>query len=306
MSEIYNADIHIKLEALEVERKQVAKQYIIGYCIMALGALLTLVCVTLTFYVMSVVAFFSGLIIGFIIILLVENKEGRYRLNFKHKIIGSVVGDIASNLQIDPKSGIGPRDFVESFLFAEKPDLYKTEDLVYGEIGKTAVSFAEVRAQYLIEGKPNHIFSGILFCASFNKHFDGLTLVRPRQYISGLSKWISQNLLTNAKAVELENANFNSTFFTQASDQVEARYILTPSLIEKLLVLNHYADSTISVSFVWSNIYIAFPMYKNYFEAPIFRSLLKKNVLEKDLNILRLMCHVVEELDLNTRIWTKQ
>ncbi|RZL62100.1 MAG: DUF3137 domain-containing protein [Pedobacter sp.] len=306
MPKKFNPNLQITLRALEIARQQVARQYIVGYCVMALGAILTLVCVVLTFYVMCVAAFFSGLIIGFIIILSVENKEGRYRFDFKHKIIGSVIGDLDSNLKIDPKSGIGPGDFVESFLFTEKPDLYKTEDLVYGEIGKTTVHFAEVRAQFLVEGKPNYIFDGILFCASFNKHFDGLTLVRPRQYTSGLSKWVSQNLLNNAKAVYLENENFNRTFFTQASDQVEARYILTPSLMEKLLVLNQYANSTISVSFVWSNVYIAFPLNHNYFEAPIFKSLLNADILEKDLNILRLMRNVVEELDLNIRIWTKQ
>jgi len=113
-------------------------------------------------------------------------------------------------------------------------------------------------------------------------------------------------LTSNVNEVRLENVDFDNTFFTQANHQVEARYILTPSLMEKILELNKYADSTISVSFIWSNIYIAFPLKHNYFEAPIFESLLNADVLEKDLNMLRLMRHVVEELDLNTRIWTKE
>jgi len=306
MSNRYNFDMQVILEELEITRKRVARQYMSGYCTVGLGVVLVATCICLNSFAIGITLFFLCLLIGFLTILMVEKKESKYRLDFKQKVIASVLGDVDSNLQINPNSGIGPKDFVKSFLFPEKPDLYKTEDLVYGEIGRTAVHFAEVGAQFLYEGKANDIFNGILFCASFNKHFDGLTLVKPRQYTSGLSKWINQNLLTNSRAVDLENAEFNRTFFTQASDQVEARYILTPSLMERLLELNHYADSTISVSFVWSNVYIAFPLNHNYFEAPIFKSLLNADVLEKDLNMLRLMYNVVEELDLNTRIWTKQ
>ncbi len=294
------------LEQLEIARKRVANQYILGYSFMCLGIILAVIFISLSLFGIGVTLFFLCPFVGFIILLLVDDKENQYKLDFKQNVIASIVEGDDSNLRIDPNSGIGPRDFVESFLFSKKPDLYKTEDLVYGHIGKTTVHFAEVGAQAVHEGEHSRIFDGIIFCASFNKHFNGLTLVKPRPYTNSLSRWISQNLLTNNKVVDLENADFNQTFFTQTSDQVEARYILTPSLMERLLELNHYADSTISVSFVWSNVYIAFPLNHNYFEAPIFKSLLNAEVLEKDLNMLRLMYNVVEELDLNTRIWTKE
>ncbi|MDQ8003696.1 MAG: DUF3137 domain-containing protein [Pedobacter sp.] len=293
------------LEQLEIARKRVARQYILGYSLMCLGMILTVIFFSLHLFGIGLTLFFLCPFVGFVILLLVDDKEKQYKLDFKQNVIANIVEGDDSNLQIDPNSGIGPRDFVESFLFSKKPDLYKTEDLVYGQIGKTTVHFAEVGAQFVYEGNANQIFNGILFCASFNKHFGGLTLVRPRPYTNSLSRWINQNLLTNNKVVDLENADFNRIFFTQASDQVEARYILTPSLMEKLLELNQYANSTISISFIWSNVYIAFPLNHNYFEAPIFKSLLNADVLEKDLNMLRLMRHVVEELDLNTRIWTK-
>jgi Protein of unknown function (DUF3137) len=217
------------------------------------------------------------------------------KLDFKHKVIGAALKHLGDDLQIVPQSGISERDFMDSRLF-------------------TQIHFAEVHAEYKTEtrtknGKQTHwhdIFKGIVFCADFNKHFNSITVVKPKGFGGAFGKWFSQNVFGNKNIVELENVDFDKMFITESGDQVEARYILTPSLMEKLLELNQYANSTISISFIWSNVYIAFPLNHNYFEAPIFKSLLNADVLEKDLNMLRLMRHVVEELDLNTRIWTKE
>ncbi|SOD20281.1 DUF3137 domain-containing protein [Pedobacter xixiisoli] len=299
---------------LETSRLHIAKQHSRAYWSMGIGAACLLGGFLFGLIEVGVVLLIAGLVTGLIILALVGNKTNAYKLDFKHKIIGAALKQLDDSLQINPQSGISQRDFIDSCLFSQTPDRYKTEDLVYGKIDKTQIHFAEVHAEYKTEtqtknGKQTQwhdIFKGIIFCADFNKNFNGLTVVRPKGFTGAFGKWISQNILGNKRIVELENVNFDKMFTTESGDQVEARYILTPSLMEKLLELNQYANSTISVSFVWSNVYIAFPLNHNYFEAPIFKSLLNAEVLEKDLNMLRLMCHVVQELDLNTRIWTKQ
>ena len=299
---------------LETSRLYIAKRHARAYWSMGIGAACLLVVSLFGLVEAGILLLIIGLIVGFVMLALVNKKTREYKLNFKYKIIGAVLKHLNESLQINPLSGISEGDFINSYLFSQTPDRYKTEDLVYGKIDKTQIHFAEVHAEYKTEtqtknGKQTQwhdIFKGIIFCADFNKNFNGLTVVRPKGFGGAFGKWISQNVLGNKRIVELENVNFDKMFITESGDQVEARYILTPSLMEKLLELNQYADSTISVSFIWSSVYIAFPLNHNYFEAPVFKSLLNVDVLEKDLNILRLMLHVVEELDLNTRIWTKQ
>ena len=299
---------------LETSRLYIAKQHTRAYWSMGIGAAFLLAGFLFGLIEVGVVIVAIGLIAGFIILAMVGSKTDAYKVDFKHKVIGAALKQLDDSLQINPDSGISERDFRDSCLFSQTPDRYKTEDLVHGKIDKTQIHFAEVHAEYKTETQTKNgrktqwhdIFKGIIFCADFNKNFNGLTIVRPKGFAGAFGKWISQNVLGNKRIVELENVNFDKMFITESGDQVEARYILTPSLMEKLLELNAYANSTISVSFVWSNVYIAFPLNHNYFEAPIFKSLLNADVLEKDLNILKLMCHVVEELDLNTRIWTKQ
>ncbi len=299
---------------LETSRLHIAKQHTRAYWSMGIGAACLLAGFLFGLVEVGVVLVIIGLIAGGIILALVGSKTSEYKLNFKLKVIGAALRELGENLQINPQSGISERDFINSRLFSQTPDRYKTEDLVHGKIDKTQIHFAEVHAEYKTEtrtknGKQTHwhdIFKGIIFCADFNKNFNSITVVKPKGFGGAFGKWFSQNVFGNKSIVELENVDFEKMFITESGDQVEARYILTPSLMEKLLELNQYANSTISVSFIWSNVYIAFPLNHNYFEAPIFKSLLNADVLEKDLNILRLMRHVVEELDLNTRIWTKQ
>lgn len=302
------------LNELETSRLHIAKEYKKAYWSAGIGAACLIVGIVFGLPEVGVILLVIALIVALIFYMLVGKKADEYKLNFKHRVIGAVLKQLDDSLQINPQSGISQRDFIDSYLFSNTPDRYKTEDLVYGKIDKTQIHFAEVHAEYKTETQTKNgrrtewhdIFRGIIFCADFNKNFNGLTIVRPKGFSGAFGKWISQNIFGNKRIVELENVAFDKMFTTESADQVEARYILTPSMMEKLLELNRYANSTISVSFVHANVYIAFPLNTNYFEAPIFKSLLNADVLDRDLNMLRLMCNVVEELDLNTRIWTKE
>ncbi|WP_461788606.1 DUF3137 domain-containing protein [Pedobacter sp.] len=298
------------LNELEVARLHIAQQHTRAYWSIGIGVACVFAGYAFGFPEIGLAFLIIGVLAGMVIFGLVSKETSQYKLDFKYNVIGAALKQFGEDLRIEPDSGISERDFIDSYLFSQKPDRYKTEDLVYGKLDKTQIHFAEVHAEYkTTNGKQTNwhtIFKGIVFCADFNKRFNGLTIVRPKGFSIGIGKWISKNVLGNKRIVELENVDFDKMFITESGDQVEARYILTPSMMEKLLELNQYANSPISVSFVWSNVYIAFPLNHNYFEAPIFKSLLNADVLEKDLNILRLMRHVVEELDLNTRIWTKQ
>lgn len=308
------AEIQNLLEALEIPRQQIAQQEKKGYWIIGTGVAVGLLFAILSLLEVALILILAGVVWGIVVISKVNNVKQQYRLDFKQQVIATALSELNSNLKIDPFSGISPTDFVDSYLFSQRPDRYKTEDLVYGLVEKTQIHFAEVFAEYKTQVPTKNgtrtewhtIFKGIIFCADFNKNFEGVTLVKPKGFSIGLGNWLSKNVFGNERIVELENEAFNKTFLTQSGNQVEARYILTPSLMEKILYLNQFADSAISLSFIHSNVYIAFPLSHNYFEAPIFKSLLDTSVLEKDLNVLRLMYAVVSELDLNTRIWTKQ
>ncbi|HMI01336.1 MAG TPA: DUF3137 domain-containing protein, partial [Pedobacter sp.] len=195
---------------------------------------------------------------------------------------------------------------------------YSSQDQIFGSAGKTRFSFSEVHAEYKTEtqtknGKQVHwhtILKGIVFCADFNKYFNGITVVRPKDFGSAIGAWFSDKLpifsSSGKELVKLENPNFEELFVTYSSDQVEARYILTPSMMERLCQLEDKCKYTISLSFIDTQMFIAFPLDKDYFEPPVFKSLLDQKSINEDLSVIRFMYDIIKELDLNTRIWGKQ
>ena len=207
-------------------------------------------------------------------------------------------------------------EFRNSQLFTTDPDRYATEDLISGKAERTSFYFAEVHAEYKTETQTKNgrqvqwhdIFKGIIFVADFNKNFNGETVVRPKDIGSSIGAWFSKNVYAfgDKNVIELENEYFNKNFVTYSTDQIEARYILTPAMMEKISDLNERSAYCVSLSFINSSMYIAFPLDQNYFEPPVFKTLLRPNLLENDLSILSFMYDIVRELDLNTRIWSKQ
>ncbi|PST84901.1 galanin [Pedobacter yulinensis] len=306
------------LENLEPVRKKVAKSKIYGFSFLGLGVLLFL----LLFFALQLDPLIAiGLaaapvVTGFIILSIASNAAATYRNTFKREVIATALRTIDPTLQIQPAYGIEEQEFIDAQLFNKIPDRYHTEDLVTGKSDKTPFYFAEVHAEYKTEtqtknGRREHwhtILKGIVFVADFNKHFDGLTLIQPRSLAGSFGAWFSKNIYSfgEQQVVELESPDFSREFIVYSTDQVEARYLLTPAMMARICVLNNRCKETISLSFFNSKMYIAFPLANNCFEAPVFRSLLANDVLRRDLELIGFMFGIITELDLNTRIWTKQ
>jgi len=299
------------LAEMEITRKEIAKKQIISTVLAVIGILIGFG----GYFFQSAMVYFIAIGVSIFIASLIvytstTAKDENYRKNFKEKIIAQVLKLYDESVTIRFSIGLAEREFKDTQLFAQDPDRYHSEDLVTGKLDKTSFYFGEVHAEYKTEVRTKNgsttrwhdIFKGIIFTADFNKHFTGGTIVRPRNMFSGMSTWFS---FGSAKPVELENVNFQKTFITQSSDQVEARYLLTPALMERILLLDEKSEETISLSFCNSKVYIAFPIYRNCFEPPKFKSLLNPKILEADLNVIDAMMAIIHELDLNTRIWTK-
>ena len=106
--------------------------------------------------------------------------------------------------------------------------------------------------------------------------------------------------------MKLEDPEFEKKFVVYASDQIEARYILTPALMERLREFAEKTKHEVHISFVLSCVFIAISLKENLFEPRIYRTLLDYSTIEKYYDDLMMAIGIVEELNLNRRIWTKQ
>ena len=147
--------------------------------------------------------------------------------------------------------------------------------------------------------------------ADFNKNISGRTYVMPDNYdkvYKNLMIFEERQNTSFGELVKMDNDEFENNFVVYSSDQIEARYILSSSMMEKLLNLRNRINTKFSVCFYQSHIYLIFPF-------PIYLDLIKINIRKKSIQfddvkdyylILLSVVNIVEELDLNTRIWTKE
>lgn len=236
-----------------------------------------------------------------------------YKSKFKSVVIQRLVEFVGSSLRYDESKCIALEQFQMSKLFLSRPDRYYGDDHVEGLVGETAIEFSEIRAEEEVQtsdNKTDHhtIFRGIFFIADFNKHFQGETFVLPdtsERLFGGFGKFLQSIGPSRPELVTLEDPEFEKYFVTYSSDQTEARYILSPSLILRILKFRKRIGRGIRLSFINSSLHIAVPFTKNLFEPNMFKSLLDIDPIQEYFEDLQLAIGIVEELNLNTRIWSK-
>lgn len=139
------------------------------------------------------------------------------------------------------------------------------------------------------------VFKGLFFQADFNKEFKGKTVVLP-----GVLDYKIQPLnRVRGQLIRLEDAEFAKFFIVYGDDQIEARYILSTSLMAKLVKFRKKARRNIYVSFVESTIYIAIEYAEDLFEPKLFKNMLKFTPIQEYFETIQLMISIVEKLNLN-------
>ncbi len=73
--------------------------------------------------------------------------------------------------------------------------------------------------------------------------------------------------------------------------------------MERIVNFQKRSENPISLSVINSCLYIAIPYKRNLFDPSIWRSMLDKALILTFIEDLELFFSIVEELDLNTRIW---
>ena len=91
----------------------------------------------------------------------------------------------------------------------------------------------------------------------------------------------------------------------RGKDAVEARYILTPDMQERLLALRARLNDGVRFAFKQSNVFIGFSNEGNWFEGGLKRPAHDRVQMRAILGQMACCFNIVQDLNLNTRIWTK-
>jgi hypothetical protein len=104
----------------------------------------------------------------------------------------------------------------------------------------------------------------------------------------------------------MEDPEFEKLFVVYGEDQVEARYILSTSLMRRIVEFRTRTQKEMRLSFSASKLHVAIPFENELFEPKIMESLLNIAHVQEYYNDLKLAIDIVDDLNLNTRIWTQK
>jgi len=312
--EFYEKELRADLEEIDRQRNHINRRALTILLITAAVILLEIVIIPgdtdFPKPVPIVFTFIAGMIVTGIF-------SKSFRKEYKEKIIRRLVGFADEGLLYTPDGAVPQHEFVRSKIFPYSCDKYSGEDHFSGKIGKTEIVFSEVTAKHRSKSgsgssqkdEYNTFFTGLFIIADFNKHFKTHTVVLPDMAEKLFGKF-GQKLQAIApdrgELIRLEDPRFEREFCVYGDDQVEARYILTPALMERILAFKKKWNTRVYLSFLDSKVYIAISMYKNLFELRTFRPAADYPFLEESMRFLLLLTEIVEDLNLNTRIWTKE
>jgi hypothetical protein len=317
------------IEDLERLRKQVTKKRFIYNSILLLA-----LAVVVIMYLYASAWIVPGFIL-FIVIAILHFRNWRkgkalYTASYKSLVVANMMEsmlklcslpnetkDYEYYCEYSPTNRIDDLWIQKSRLFDIRIDETLGEDLFKGKLGLTDFMFSELRLiqeQHSSDSDGHStktkvdMFKGILFIADFHKDFEGITIINSnigRGVIGRMLGRLSSSSFKPPIKLELESEAFNKVYQVRTTDEIKARYLLSSSMMERLVDFKKRNKMPISISFVDSFMCVSMWSNKNHFEGKVSKPVTGKN-LEVVYQDLKFLFGMIEDFDLNTRIWNKE
>jgi hypothetical protein len=249
-----------------------------------------------------------------------------YRDRYKEQVVRRVVQALNPELSYSPHGSISRADFDTADFFREDIDRFRGEDLVEGRIGETTIRFSELHVEDKRQrgtGKNRRtewvtVFMGLFVVVDFPKRFKGRTIVLPdtaQRFLGGIGQTLQSMNFTRGQLIKLEDPEFERLFVVYSDDQIEARYLLSTSLMQRILDLRSKLGHPLYLSFANDRLYLAIPSNRNrlepipllqmlsYGRAPATEEAVLARIGEYVTDLTTVL-GIVDELNLNRRIWS--
>lgn len=304
----------MRQEAIAKSKQAMKTAVITAISIVSVGFLITLATNA------GPIPLFIGMAIGLFVAIFVYNaiagnSKRQFKYQFKNQIIERVATYLQPGMSYSGSAGISSHLFASTGHYKTSIDRYNTEDLFHGIVGETEISFAEIHAEEKkvttdSEGRRKTrwvtIFKGVLFIADFHKHFHTWMTIYPDSESNGFFGRIGQKLQKlGGNLVRLENPTFEKHFVVRCPDEIQARYILTPDMQERLLDLRNSLGKKIKISLQGENLYLTVEKREDWFEPDFSIPATNQSQIVRLAQEMNYFFQIVEILNLNTRIWTK-
>ncbi|GJM34795.1 MAG: hypothetical protein DHS20C18_37960 [Saprospiraceae bacterium] len=191
---------------------------------------------------------------------------------------------------------------------AHSLSLMDGENLIAGKYKETAFHISYYRPSKH-NNKEKQVETKLVLVFDFHKEVTGKTVVFPDFAQQLLGTWLGKEVQElgwhGLELVYFEDHTFEKHYAVYSSDQIEARYILTPSMMEGLVTMKAKYGYDFSFSFTGGKVCVAIsglPDYRNKLKDRVTPDGAYQNFYRP----IEIAIDVIETMNLNTRIWSKE
>ena len=234
-----------------------------------------------------------------VIVVFIYSSINKYKTSIKGRIFPRIL-EFAGDFVYKPNYSAPFAQYKKyDILPPFDPPVSFSEDYVKGTYNNVNIEFFEARLMRGAHFKGKKaVFNGVIAKISVNKKFSSKTVIRPDK--GSFGDWVSgRKLPENQEVVRLEDPVFDKLFNVYSNDQIEARYLLTTTFMERLIeVEKAFGSQKIECCFYKQYLVMAIHLIKDWFEpGPIteiedFRDDSKK--LLADINSIFNICDTLQ------------
>ncbi len=294
----YNDELKPLLESLETKRKEAYSTFI-KVVIGVMVIVITIAILLKNIDKMVFVAVPAFLIVGYF-----YRKMAIFRAQAKHMIMPEICTRLGMTYHQKPRNNA--TQMFRTLSLIPSYDEKKLEDEVRGCIDDVDFNLFEAKLINVSRDSKgrttrNTVFKGLLANFDFHKNFVGTTVVSGDLTALGnfLTGWAK-----GGDRVKLEDPEFESKFEVHSTDQVEARYLLTPSLMERILKFSNMANvKGLELAFHDRHLFMSIKRDKQYFEGGGY-DLDDLKYIKENIKDITFIFDIINQLNLaqNTKI----
>lgn len=296
-------DLQTTLEGL---RKKALTANLVSFGCLILGVILFMILTAAGFLL-----FLAGILL---LIFWARKVQKNYADTYKQSIVRESLGEIFTDVSFFPHMGIS-RETVKATEMMYTGDRFTSNDLVNAKYNGIPFSQSDVHIEEEHTDSEGHtsystIFKGRWMIFDFNKEFSCNLQVVSKDFSGEKKKGgFLSNLFTSKTQrydkIQLENEAFNKIFTVYGQNQQEAFYILTPHIMESLILLRQNSRAPLMLMFVNGQLHVASQTNRDAFEPSIFK---KTDVARDKQSIIadiRVITSFADALRLENNIYKK-
>lgn len=291
------------IESLENLRKETVRKCNKNNMIFAFIIVIILLILFLIFKVFDVRFFFLIFVVYIPFGIMNEKVKSEYKNTFMKSLLPIAVKNILTDVQVDVNNGI-PSYVIQETHSMSTGDRYNSSNFVSGKYKDIKVMMSDVHIQDEHEDSEGHtsyvtIFLGQWMIFDFNKNFKSNVQIWEKKVFGGISRRWKSSL----KKVELEDIEFNKKFKVLSENELDAFYIITPKLMERVKAVEAAINGTIMLVFYNNQLHVAVYNNKTTFNVNIHKTINFEEFARESLKDLDAIIKFVDILELDNDLF---